>query len=58
MSLEVQLWIVLKSKLAIGDFNFEIVSYVIIQSGSIINAEDMFDIWNEMDINVTRIKEL
>ena len=46
---------VLKSKLAIGDFNFEIVSYVIIQSGSIINAEDMFDIWNEMDINVTRI---
>ncbi len=46
---------VLKSKLAIGDFNFEIVSYVVIQSGSIINAEDMFDIWNEMDINVTRI---
>ena len=46
---------ILKSKLAIADFNFEIVSYVIIQSGHIINAEDMFDIWSEMDINVTRI---
>lgn len=46
---------ILNSKLALGDFNFEIVSYVIIQSGSIINAEDMIDIWYEMDINVTRI---
>ena len=35
--------------------NFEIISYVIIQSGNIINAEDMFEIWNNMNINVTRI---
>ena len=46
---------ILKTKLAVGDMNFEIVSYVIIQSGNIINAEDMFEIWNNMNINVTRI---
>ena len=46
---------ILKTKLAVGDMNFEIVSYLIIQSGNIINAEDMFEIWNNMDINVTRI---
>ena len=46
---------VMKTKLAVADFNFEIQSYVVIQSGNIINAEDMFDIWKSMDINVTRI---
>ncbi len=46
---------ILKTKLAVGDMNFEIVSYVIIQSGNIINAEDMFEIWSNMNINVTRI---
>ncbi|MBR5154741.1 MAG: hypothetical protein IKW58_03355 [Alphaproteobacteria bacterium] len=46
---------IIKTKLAVADFNFDIVSYVIIQSGNIINAEDMFDIWNSMNINVTRI---
>ncbi len=46
---------ILKTKLAVGDMNFEIISYVIIQSGNIINAEDMFEIWSNMDINVTRI---
>ena len=46
---------ILKSKLAVADFNFEIVSYVIIQSGHIINAEDMVDVWSELDVNVTRI---
>ena len=35
--------------------NFEIIPYVIIQSGNIINAEDMFEIWNGMNINVARI---
>ena len=46
---------VLKTKLALGDLNFEIVSFVIIQSGNIINAEDMFEIWDGMNINVARI---
>lgn len=46
---------ILKTKLALGDMNFEIISYVVIQSGNIINAEDMFEIWNGMNINVTRI---
>ena len=46
---------IMKTKLAVADFNFEIQSYVIIQSGNIINAEDMFDIWKSMDMNVTRI---
>ena len=35
--------------------NFEIIAYVIIQAGNIINAEDMFEIWNNMNVNVTRI---
>lgn len=46
---------ILKTKLALGDMNFEIIPYVVIQSGNIINAEDMFEIWNGMNINVTRI---
>ena len=46
---------IVKTKLAVADFNFDVVSYVVIQSGNIINAEDMFDIWNSMNINVTRI---
>ena len=46
---------ILRTKLIAADMNFEIVSYVIIQSGNIINAEDMFEIWSEMNINVTRI---
>lgn len=46
---------ILKTKLALGDMNFDIIPYVIIQSGNIINAEDMFEIWNGMNINVTRI---
>lgn len=47
--------LILKDKLAEADFNFEIEAYVIEQIGNIINAEDMFEIWNEMKINVTRI---
>ena len=46
---------IFKTKLSVADFNFEVVSYVVIQSGNIINAEDMFEIWNSMNINVTRI---
>ena len=45
----------LEEKLKEADLNFNINPYVIIQLGNIINAEDMFEIWNEMKINVTRI---
>lgn len=47
--------LILKEKLAEADLNFEIKAYVIEQIGNIINAEDMFDIWKDMDIHVTRI---
>lgn len=46
---------ILKTKLTLADLNFEIVSYVVIQAGNIINAEDMFEIWENMNVNVTRI---
>ena len=46
---------VLKEKLASTNFSFEINAFVIEQIGNIINAEDMFEIWNNMNINVTRI---
>ena len=45
----------LEQKLAAADFKFEIIPYVIEQIGNIINAEDMFDIWKDLNINVTRI---
>ena len=47
--------LILKDKLAEADLNFSIEAYVIIQIGNIINAEDMFEIWNNMNIFVTRI---
>ena len=46
---------ILKTKLSVADMNFSIEAYVIIQSGNIINAEDMFEIWDDMNIKVTRI---
>jgi len=46
---------IIKTKLAVADLKYEIIPYVIIQAGNIINAEDMFDIWGNMNINVTRI---
>ena len=46
---------ILKTKLAIAEMNFDIIPYVIIQSGNIINAEDMFEIWNGKNVNVARI---
>lgn len=46
---------ILKTKLAVADLNYEIIPYVIIQGGNIINAEDMFEVWSHMGINVTRI---
>ena len=47
--------ITLQEKLRDSDLSFEVVPFVIEQIGNIINAEDMFDIWKEMSINVTRI---
>ena len=46
---------ILKTKLSVADMNFNIDAYVVIQSGNIINAEDMFEIWDDMNIKVTRI---
>ena len=46
---------ILKDKLAEADLDFSLNAYVIIQIGNIINAEDMFEIWNDMKINVVRI---
>ena len=46
---------ILKDKLDDANVSFSIEAYVIEQIGNIINAEDMFEIWSEMNINVTRI---
>ena len=35
--------------------SFTVDAFVVVQIGNIINAEDMFDIWNELNVNVTRI---
>lgn len=45
----------LEDKLKEADMAFTVKPFVIIQLGNIINAEDMFEIWDEMGINVTRI---
>ncbi len=42
-------------KLNAADMKYEIKAFVVEQIGNIINAEDMFEIWEDMDINVTRI---
>lgn len=47
--------LILKDKLAEADMDFKVEAYVIEQIGNIINAEDMFEIWDEIKINVTRI---
>ncbi len=46
---------ILADKLEEQDLKFEIKAYVVEQIGNIINAEDMFEVWDDMDINVTRI---
>ena len=43
------------AKLADSGLEYEVSAYVVIQIGNIINAEDMFEIWNNMNISVTRI---
>lgn len=45
----------LSEKLESADLHFEIKTYVIVQIGNIINAEDMFEIWDDLGICVTRI---
>ena len=45
----------LNNILAEADMKFKVIPYVIEQIGNIINAEDMFDIWHDLHINVTRI---
>ena len=42
-------------KLNAADMKYDVKAFVIEQIGNIINAEDMFEIWDDMDINVTRI---
>ena len=46
---------IIRDKLAEEDFEQEVKSYVVIQMANIINADDMFEIWNKMDIDVTRV---
>ena len=46
---------VIRDKLAEEDFEQEVKSYVVVQMENIINADDMFEVWNKMDIEVTRI---
>ena len=47
--------LILTDKLAEAEMSFKVEAYVIEQIGNIINAEDMFDIWDGMNIHVTRI---
>ena len=46
---------VIRDKLAEENFEQEVKSFVVVQMANIINADDMFEIWNNMDIDVTRI---
>ena len=46
---------ILEEKLKESELSFEITPFVIEQIGNIINAEDMFDIWKEIGVKVTRI---
>ena len=45
----------LAEKLNEYNITYDLRAFVIVQNGNIINAEDMFEIWNRMDISVTRI---
>lgn len=45
----------IREKLSELEGSFEVKAYIIVQIGNIINAEDMFETWDEMDISVTRI---
>ncbi len=45
----------LQEKLTDSGLSFEVVPFVIEQIGNIINAEDMFDVWKDIGVKVTRI---
>ena len=45
----------LTEKLKENGIDYAISTYVIVQYGNIINAEDIFETWQNMHINVTRI---
>lgn len=45
----------LVEKLESADFHFDVKAYIVVQIGNIINAEDMFEIWDDLGICVTRI---
>lgn len=45
----------LTDKFEAADLHFDIKAYVVVQIGNIINAEDMFEIWDDLGVNVTRI---
>ena len=45
----------IEAKLAEEGFDLSISAYVVVQMANIINADDMFDIWDDMNISVTRI---
>ena len=45
----------IKSALEDAGIVTDVCPYVIVQAGNIINAEDMFDVWEDMGVEVTRI---
>ncbi len=45
----------IKDKLEAEGFAQELKAFVVVQMANIINADDMFDIWQDMNIDVTRI---
>ena len=45
----------LAKKLRDCKITFDLRAFVIIQNGNIINAEDMFEVWRGIDVDVTRI---
>lgn len=47
--------LILTDKLSEAEMPFKVEAYIIEQIGNIINAEDMFEIWDGMNIHVTRI---
>ncbi|MBP5352648.1 MAG: hypothetical protein J6Y91_02650, partial [Alphaproteobacteria bacterium] len=45
----------IKDKLDDEGFDQAVHSYVVIQMANIINADDMFEVWEGLDIDVTRV---
>lgn len=46
---------VIKEALEDEEFEQKVEAFVVVQMANIINADDMFEIWSDMNINVTRI---